>query len=150
MKATLRDAAIGALIGSLAVVGTFGLLVVIGIVRVAPWVAMWQALIGGEGWIVPALAGGVLFIAIGVLWGLPFVLVEEPGPFKGFVYGIVPTLWAWTGMPLLMDAAPMGGLDPVNMGLPVVMNCVIWGSILGWYTREKVFGSGGGGGAVYY
>lgn len=150
MKTTLRDAAVGALLGSLAVVGMFGLLVVIGIVKAAPWVTMWQVVMGTEGWVVPAIFGGLLFIAIGVLWGLPFVLVEEPGPFKGFVYGILPTLWAWTGMPLIIGAAPLGGLDPVAMGLPVLMNCVIWGTILGWYTREKVFGQGGGGGAVYY
>lgn len=150
MKASLRDCAIGALLGSLAVVGTFGLLVLVGVVKVAPWVAMWQVLFETEAWVLPAIVGGLLFIGIGVLWGLPFALVDEPGPFKGFVYGVLPTLWAWTGMPIIMGGAPMGGLDPIQMGLPVVMNCVIWGTILGWYTREKVFGSGGGGGSVYY
>lgn len=148
MKPSLRDTALGALIGSLAVVGSFGLLVPIGVVKVAPWVAMWQTFLGGEDWVVPAIVGGLLFIAIGVLWGLPFAFVDEPSTFKGVVYGVLPTLWAWTGMPLLMDRPPLGGLDPIGVTLPIVMNCVIWGSILGWWCQRAVFGDGGA--SVYY
>ena len=139
VKPSLRDVAVGALLGSLAVLGTLSLLVLIGIVPVAPWVAMWQTFIGGEDWVVPAVAGGALFVLAGVLWGLPFGLVREPSVFKGVVYGVLPTLWAWTGMPLLMGQAPLGGLEPIPLVLPVVMNCFIWGSILGWYTHRKAF-----------
>ncbi|MEM1057034.1 MAG: hypothetical protein AAGI52_16035 [Bacteroidota bacterium] len=150
MHATLRDAAIGALIGSLAVIGTFGLLVVVGLVRVAPWVQMWNHFMGGtaEEWLIPALVGGLLFLVIGVLWGLPFYRIEEPSTFKGVIYGVLPTLWAWTGMPLLMDRPPLGNLDPIAVMLPVLMNCIIWGSILGWWCERAVFG--GNSASVYY
>ena len=148
MKPSLRDAAIGALLGSLAVVGAFGLLVVFGIVKAAPWVLMWQRFVGGEGWVLAAIVGGVLFVGIGVLWGLPFALVEEPSPFKGVVYGVLPTVWAWTGMAILLGQPPLGGLRPDGVLIPIVMNGLIWGSILGAWCRRAVFGEGGG--PVYY
>ena len=148
MYASFRDAATGALIGSLAVVGAFGLLVPFGIVKVAPWVQMWQTFVGGEGWVVPAILGGILFVGIGVLWGLPFKFVNEPSAFKGMVYGVLPTVWAWSAVPLMLGTAPFGGLDPLAVAIPVIMNCLIWGSILGWWCERKVIGDGGG--SVYY
>jgi hypothetical protein len=149
VNASLRDVAIGALLGSLAVAGALALLVVIGILPEAPWVTFWTAFWPSTDWVVPGVVGGLAFIAIGVVWGLPFALVQEPSTFKGVVYGVLPTLWALTGVPLLLDQAPMGGLDPIRLGVPIVMNCLIWGSFLGWYAHRKVFGDGGGG-AVYY
>lgn len=148
MKAKIRDAAFGAFLGSLAVVGAFGLLVVMGVENAAPWVLMWQKLFGGEAWLLPAILGGLAFVAIGTLWGLPFAFFEEPSTFKGIVYGIVPTIWAWTGVPLILGRPPLGGLDPIAVSIPVVMNCLIWGSILGWWCQRKVFGEGGA--SVYY
>ena len=149
MKPSFRTVAIGGLLGSLAVFGFFALITPFGIVKKAPWVAMWHALIGGEGWILPAIVGGLLFIGIGVLWALPFRFVEEPSPFKGAVLGVVPTLWAWTAMPIMMGEMPLGGLDPIKVGLPVIANCFIWGPILGWYAREKLINSSRGG-SVYF
>lgn len=148
MSATLRDAAIGAFLGSLAVVGAFGLLVLFGLVPEAPWVTMWLHLFGGTGWVLPTVLGGLAFLVLGTLWGLPFAFVNEPSSFKGIVYGIVPTIWAWSGVPLILGTAPMGGLKPLGLAIPIVMNCLIWGSILGWWCHRQIFG--GNSGAVYY
>lgn len=149
VKPTLRDAAIGAFLGSLAVTGTLALLVVVGLIPAAPWVSFWQAIWPTEDWVVPGFVGVLGFVAIGTLWGVPFALVEDPSPFKGFVYGVLPTLWALTGVPLLTGDAPLANLNPVGLAIPIVMNCLIWGTLLGWYAQRQVFGDGSGG-AVYY
>lgn len=133
MKPTPKTALTGAFIGSVAVAGALGLLVLLGQIPKAPFVAAWQGMVGG-GWVAAAVLGGAAFIAIGTLWGLLMTFVPNPTIVKGLLVGIVPTIWAlvvWPaiqGNPILADGAPKGIL------IPVVMNVVIWGSILGWYA----------------
>ena len=136
MKATFKDAFIGGLIGSLAVTGALALLVVIGMIPKAPFVGAYQSTIGGD-WVAATVLGGLLFILFGALWALPFALVANPTVLKGIVYGILPTLWAWTFVPgVLTGGALFGGFTALGLLIPIVMNCLIWGSIVGWYCKQ--------------
>ncbi|WP_412063028.1 hypothetical protein [Rubrivirga sp. IMCC45206] len=135
MTPTLRSALIGAMYGSVAVVGAFGLMVVLGMIPKAPFTAQWQELAGG-GWLLATVLGGLTFVAIGTLWGAPFAWVPRPTMGKAWLWAIVPTLWAVWAWPALTGKPTFAGGDPVGLLIPVVMNVVIWGSILGWVVTR--------------
>ena len=135
MTPTVRAALTGAFLGSLAVVGAFLILLVIGQIPKAPFVGQWQTFFGG-GWVLASVLGGALFVLIGTLWGLPFAWVPRPTIPKAMLYALVPTLWAIWAWPAINGQPVFAGGDPVGLLIPVVMNVVIWGSILGWYARR--------------
>lgn len=137
MKMNLRQGFTAGLLGSLAVAGALGLLVLAGTIPKAPFVAAYQSTFGG-GWILATIAGGLLFVLFGALWAVPFaLLVPNPTVLKGMAYGLLPTLWAWTFVPaVLTGGALFGGLTAKGLLIPVVMNVLIWGSIVGWYGRR--------------
>jgi hypothetical protein len=90
----------------------------------------------GGGWVTATIIGGALFIAIGTLWGLLMTLVPYPTIAKGLLVGIVPTIWALVVWPAIQGNPLLAGGDPKGILIPVVMNIVIWGSIVGWYTQR--------------
>lgn len=137
MKPTLQTVFVGALIGAVAVALALALLVLIGQMPAAPYVGNWQNIVGiGDGWLTAAILGGVAFILIGALWGLPFSLVSNPTIGKGMLYGLVPALFGWVVLPLAMGGEAFGGFALKALLIPFVMNVLIWGSILGWYARR--------------
>ena len=136
MTPSIRAALTGALLGSLAVVAAFGLLLLVGQIPKAPFVAAWQTFFGG-GWVLATVLGGALFVLIGTLWGLPFAWVPNPTVPKAMAYGLVPTAWALVAWPAINGQPIFAGGDPVGLLLTLLMNVVIWGSLLGWYTRRR-------------
>ncbi len=92
----------------------------------------------GGGWVLAAVLGGLTFVLIGALWGLPFALVPRPTVLKGMLYGFVPALFGWTVLPLVLGGAVFGGFALMALLIPFVMNVLIWGSILGWYAQRHV------------
>ena len=137
MHASIRAVLTGALIGSVAVVGAFGLLVLVGQIPKAPFAAQWQTLFGGD-WRTGVLLGGLAFVAIGTLWGLPFAAVPHPTVPKAMAWAIVPTLWALAGWPAVQGTPLFADGDPAGVLIPIVMNIVVWGSLLGWYARRSL------------
>lgn len=135
MTASLKTCFIGALYGSVAVALSLALLALIGQIPKAPYVGNWQDLVGG-GWVTGAVLGGLAFILIGALWGLPFSLVKNPTVLKGMLYGLVPALFGWIVLPLVMGGALFGDFALMALLIPFVMNVLIWGSILGWYAAR--------------
>lgn len=142
MKASPKTGFIGGLWGSLAVAGALGLLVLVGMAPKAPFVASYQNVLGG-GWITAAIIGGLLFILFGALWAVLFaVLVPNPTVLKGILFGLVPTLWAWTFVPAVLTGGPLfGDFTAKGLLIPIVMNCLIWGSIVGWYCARRTAAS---------
>ncbi|PSQ82050.1 MAG: hypothetical protein BRD46_00525 [Bacteroidetes bacterium QS_8_68_15] len=138
MQSRLRTGFVGGLFGSLAVAGTLGLLVLFGPPSKAMFVAAYQQTLGG-GWIAATLIGGALFLLFGALWAVPYAaLVARSSVLKGILFGSVPTLWTWTFVPAVLTGGPMfGGGAPAGIIIPIVMNCLIWGSIVGWYVRRR-------------
>ena len=129
----------GGLWGSLAVAGAIALLVLAGVAPKAMYTAAYQSVLGG-GWVAATLIGGVLFLLFGALWGVPFaLLVPNPTVLKGILFGLLPTLWAWTFVPAVLTGGPLfGDFTPLGLLLPIIMNCLIWGSIVGWYCARHV------------
>jgi hypothetical protein len=85
-----------------------------------------------------AVVVGILFVLIGALWALLFAaLVPNPTVAKGIAVGLLPTLWNWTFVPAVLTGGPLfGGFPAMGLILPLVMNCLIWGSIVGWYCQR--------------
>ena len=133
MTASLKTVFVGALYGSVAVALSLAVLVLVGMMPKAPYVGNWQTLVGG-GWVAGAALGGVAFVLIGALWGLPFSLVPDPTVVKGMLFGFVPALFGWTVLPLTMGGELFGGFALPALLVPFVMNVVVWGSLLGWYA----------------
>lgn len=134
MTPTVRAALTGAFWGSLAVVGAMLLLLLLGQIPKAPFTGQWQSFFGG-GWVLASVLGGALFVLIGTLWGLPFAWVPRPTIPKAMLWAVVPTLWAVAAWPAINGQPAFAGGLP-GLLIPVVLNVVIWGSILGWYTRR--------------
>ena len=59
------------------------------------------------------------------------LLAAVPNPTA---YAVVPTLWALVARPAIQGRPVFAGGAPD--GIPVVMNIVICGSWLGWYTQR--------------
>jgi hypothetical protein len=142
MQSKYRTAFIGGLIGSVAVAAALGLLVLLGQIPKTPFVASWQSVAGG-GWLAATIIGGILFLLIGALWAVPFpAIFSRPTVLKGILWGLVPTLWALTFVPAALLGKPMfAGGAPKGIIVPIVMNCLIWGSIVGWWGRRRLAAS---------
>lgn len=146
MKASIKTGFVGGLIGGAAVVLTVSLLVFVGVIPKAPFVPAWQSMFGG-GWVAAAVLGGLLFVVGGGIWGALFaLLVPNPTVLKGVLFGILPTLFSGLfvtpvviGGPVFNDFA----LLPNLIGL--TMNCLIWGSLTGWYCARHIAASANAG-----
>lgn len=137
LRATLR----GAFWGSVAVAGVFGLLVLVGLMREAPFVGAWKDLFGGD-WITATALGGLSFLAIGTLWGIPYTLVPRPSIISAMVYALLPTLWALAGWPSIQGRPMFGGGDSTVIMGALMMNVGVWGSILGAYAHRHTTAEG--------
>jgi hypothetical protein len=137
MKASAKDGFVGGLIASVPVLLTLALLALLGTIPEAPYVGAYQATLGG-GWVVAAIIGGLLFLLSGAIWGVLFaVLVPNPTVLKGFLFGLLPTIWALTFIPAVLTGGPLfAGGSFMGLLIPFVMNCVIWGTIVGWYCAK--------------
>lgn len=141
MHPIFRSTLLGAFLGAVAVAGTFGLLVLGGLMAEAPFVGAWQSVFGG-GWVVATVLGGAAFLAIGTLWGVPFTLVPHPTVGAAMLYAILPTLWALVGWPSLLGQRTFAGGDPAAVMLTVMMNVGVWGGILGAYAHRHTTAKG--------
>lgn len=141
MHPIFRSTLLGAFIGSVAVAGSFGFLVLVGLMQKAPYVGAWQGMFGGN-WIIATVLGGAAFLAIGTLWGVPFTLVPRPTVGAAMLYAILPTLWALAGWPSLRGQPTFAGGDSGAVMVTVMMNVGIWGGILGAYAHRHTTAEG--------
>jgi hypothetical protein len=80
----------------------------------------------------------ILFLISGGIWGIIFaILIKNPTILKGFLFGIVPTLWLWTAVNAFMGKPLFNDFELKGLLMPVIFNMVIWGSFVGWYTSRK-------------
>ncbi|MEO6916451.1 MAG: DUF6789 family protein [Chitinophagaceae bacterium] len=88
----------------------------------------------------PLIAGLLFVIAGGGIWGILFaLLVKNPTPLKGLLFGLLPTLWLWTGVNAMLSKPMFNGFEVMGIIMPLVFNMLIWGSFVGWYcSRTKV------------
>jgi hypothetical protein len=84
------------------------------------------------------IIAATLFIASGAIWGIIFaLLVKHPTVLKGFLFGILPTLWLWTAVNAYFGKPLFNDLEWKGLLMPLIFNMVIWGSFVGWYCSRK-------------
>ena len=144
MKASLKTGFVGGLIGGAAVVLTVSLVVLLGVIPQAPFVPAWQAMFGG-GWVPAAIFGGLLFVVGGGIWGALFaLLVPNPTVLKGVLFGLLPTLFSGLFVtPVVIGGPVFNGFALVPTLLGLAVNCLIWGSLVGWYCARHLTMSAG-------
>jgi len=137
MKHPLATGLIGGCLGAII------LAVIMYIMKVAGsgdpgFVSMYRSTIGSNP---PAdeIIAAILFIISGGIWGFIFsFLVKQPTVLKGFLFGLLPTLWLWVVVNAFLGKPLFNGFNPKGIIFPLIFNMLIWGSFLGWFTSRKV------------
>jgi hypothetical protein len=135
MQSRLQSGFIGGALGSVLI--TVIMLVMRGLGGITPmFVAAFDATLGPASPVVSGVAGGVLFVLSGALWGVPFgALVQSPTVGKGVAFGLVPALWLWLVVaPMMLGKPVFFGFALPKLVLPFVFNCLVWGTTVGWYV----------------
>lgn len=84
------------------------------------------------------IISGFLFAVSGGIWGLIFTLLMKPSVFKGIIYGLAPSLWVWLVISPYMGFPVFHGFALKPIIFPIIFNCIIWGSFVGWYARRAL------------
>ncbi|MEO6069370.1 MAG: DUF6789 family protein [Chitinophagaceae bacterium] len=86
----------------------------------------------------PLIAGLLFVLAGGGIWGILFaLLVKNPTLLKGFLFGILPTLWLWVVVNAMVGKPLFNGFEMKGLVMPLLFNMVIWGSFVGWYCSTR-------------
>jgi hypothetical protein len=129
--------AVAGLIGAAVVVAVAYLLHAAGLIPATPSLAATGRVLSGRGGTLLSHVGAALASVIaGAVWGLVFgFLVRRPTILKGMAFGLVPALFQWMVMsPLLGDGLFFRRLGAgAGIGLPVLFNALIFGSIVGYF-----------------
>lgn len=81
------------------------------------------------------IISAVLFLLNGGIWGLLFAaFVRHPTTLKGFMFGILPTLFTWIVLNPLVGEPMFNGFTVIGILMPVLFYMVIWGTFIGVYT----------------
>ncbi len=92
----------------------------------------------GENHQAEQLISALIFIISGGFWGIAFaLLIKNPNILKGFLFGILPTLWLWIVVNAFLHKPLFNDFQPMGIIMPIVFNMVIWGSFVGWYLKGK-------------
>lgn len=69
--------------------------------------------------------------------GAIYTSLFKPGIGKGFFFGILPSLWVWLVIAPYMGQPLFNGFAPRAIIIPLIFNCIIWGSSIGWHVKNK-------------
>ncbi len=138
MKATLYTGFIGGCIGAFVLAIIMYILVAMGQMPSPPFLDMYRGMThsSGSG---DELISAVLFIITGGIWGSIFaLLVKNPNALKGFLFGILPTLWLWVVVNAILGKPLFNAFEVKGLIMPLIFNMLIWGLITGWYCSYKL------------
>jgi len=82
------------------------------------------------------LVAAFLFAVSGGIWGIIFGIVPSPSPLRGMAFGLLPSLWLWLVVVPSTGGPVFNGFAAKGIILPLIFNCVIWGSYVGWYGQK--------------
>lgn len=82
-------------------------------------------------------AAALLFALSGGIWGAIFHVLFKPGILNGILYGLLPSLWLWLIIQPYLDRPVFGGFAWKAIVFPLIFNCLIWGSFVGWYVNRR-------------
>jgi len=84
------------------------------------------------------IIAAILFIISGGIWGVVFaLLVKKPTVLKGFLFGLLPSLWLWIVVNSVVGKPLFNGFTVKGILMPLIFNMVIWGCFIGWYMSRK-------------
>lgn len=101
------------------------------------FIGMYRGMMGDKG-VNGEIIGAILFILSGGIWGVLFaLLVKNPTALKGFIFGILPSLWLWIAVNAALHKPLFNNFEMKGIIFPLIFNMVIWGSFTGWYCSKK-------------
>lgn len=81
------------------------------------------------------IISAIIFLLLGGIWGMLFaVFVKHPTTLKGFMFGILPTLFTWLVLNPLVGEPMFNDFTFIGILMPILFNMVIWGTFIGVYT----------------
>ncbi|CAN5135611.1 hypothetical protein BH09BAC2_BH09BAC2_20890 [soil metagenome] len=138
MKVSLKTGFIAGCIGAIILVVAMLLMNVAGLGD-PPFIGMYRGMTHSNSTSDPFIAGLIFIVAGGGIWGILFaLLVKKPTLLKGFLFGILPTLWVLIAVNCMLGKPLFNGFDLKGILMPVLFNMVIWGSFVGWYCSRKI------------
>ena len=127
---------IGACYGALILVALMYILMAAGLAGNPGFVNTYHATFGQHIPLLDHLLAAILFVLSGGIWGLIFRFVPRPNPLKGMAFGLLPTLWLWVVVIPFAGGPMFGGFALKSILMPLLFNCIIWGSFVGWYVQQ--------------
>ncbi|HKJ34158.1 MAG TPA: hypothetical protein VKA34_20165 [Balneolales bacterium] len=86
---------------------------------------------------VDIIISAFLFAVSGGIWGAIFTLLLKPNILKGIIFGFAPSLWVWLVISPYMGFPIFHGFALKPILFPIIFNCLIWGSFVGWYAAKS-------------
>ncbi|SMO64808.1 hypothetical protein [Fodinibius sediminis] len=136
-KASVSTYFAGAVYGAFILIVLMYLLKVLGLAGNPGFVNTYHAVFGEHFLLLDHFTAALLFAISGGIWGIVFRLVPNPTPLKGMVFGLLPSLWLWTVVVPAVGGAFFNSFALKGILMPLLFNCVIWGSFVGWYVQRK-------------
>jgi len=65
-------------------------------------------------------------------------LYKHPTVLKGFLFGLLPTLWLSMAVNSVIGKPLFIGFTTQGILMLIVFNMVIWGSFVGWYMTRRL------------
>lgn len=127
----------GAFYGALILILIMYLMKVTGMAGNPGFVNIYHSVFGTHIFLLDHILAALLFAISGGIWGLVFRLVPRPGVLKGMAFGIVPSLWLWVVVSPVVSGTFFNGFALKGIIMPIIFNCVIWGSFVGWYVSRR-------------
>jgi len=101
------------------------------------FVNIYHAVFGTHIVLADHILAALLFAISGGIWGIIFRLIPNPTTLKGMAFGIFPSLWLWVVVSPVVNGVFFNGLALKGIIMPLIFNCGIWGSFVGWYVSRK-------------
>jgi len=126
-----------AFLGALLLIFVMYLLEIWGLTGNPGFVHIYHVLFGAHILVVDHIIAALLFAISGGIWGVIFRFVPNPGPLKGMAFGIIPSLWLWVVVSPVVSGVFFNGFTLKGILMPLIFNCLIWGSFTGWYISDR-------------
>ncbi|MEO6404728.1 MAG: DUF6789 family protein [Ferruginibacter sp.] len=137
MKVSIKTGFIAGCIGAIILVAIMYIMKAAGLGEPG-FIGMYRGMTHSNSSSDPFIAALIFIVAGGGIWGILFaLLVKNPTLLKGFLFGILPTLWLLIVVTSLLGKPLFKGLELKGILMPVLFNMVIWGSFVGWYCSRK-------------
>jgi len=126
-----------AIYGALILIVIMYLMMITGISGDPGFVNIYHVVFGKHIPVLDNILAALLFAISGGIWGLIFRFIPDPGPISGMIFGLLPSLWLWVVVSPYISGVFFNGFTLTGILFPLIFNCLIWGSFVGWYITRK-------------